>query len=85
MIALTIANGNPIESPSGRSPLEFGKKFQGDLALTSDQEKLLTSSGRGGRTGVLNTYYRWPKNKLNGLVYVPYTYSAAAGFSEEFV
>lgn len=84
LTALPIFDSLPIidESEvdvSGRSPLEYGDKFQGDIVLTSNQEEFF--NGKVPKTGLLSLAKRWPKNSL-GQVVVPYTFNAAAGFSK---
>jgi hypothetical protein len=65
----------------GRSESEFGDKFQGDIDLTPEQEAIINGTARGGRTGLLNTKYRWPKNSA-GYVMVPYAFQPFSQFSK---
>jgi hypothetical protein len=66
---------------NGRSPLEYGDKFQGDIVLTPSQEEMINGTGKGGRTGWLHSRYRWPKHNT-GYVIVPLVFQASAGFSK---
>jgi hypothetical protein len=75
----TIAS-NPVDF-SGRSELEFGDKFQGDMVLDELQRELIAeNSTKDSRTGLLNTWYRWPKSA--GYAIVPCVFQASAGFSK---
>lgn len=83
--------------PNATRKLENGEFFQGDMNLTPKQRKFYEGSdddeeevedqGDGGeegiltRTGILNTRYRWPKNK-EGKVLVPYKISNDAKYCE---
>lgn len=51
----------PVDGPG-----EFGDKFEGDIVLSAQQQQAVL-----GRTGLINTGYRWPNN------IVPYTLEAA--------
>lgn len=59
--------------------LEDGKFYQGDIVLMADQKEIIESEPDddpfGTRTGILSEYYRWPKDKSEGKVIVPYTIS----------
>jgi hypothetical protein len=89
LIALPSFHSLPIVDVSevdesdvnGRSPLEYGDKFQGDIVLTSSQEEMINGTEKGARTGLLSLRSRWPKNNA-GQVIVPYTFQASAGFSK---
>lgn len=65
----------------GRSESEFGNKFQGDIDLTPEQEAMMNGT-RGGRTGLLNNFYRWPKNQ-NGYVVLPYAFEPNSMFCKK--
>lgn len=57
---------------------ELGSYFQGDIELTPEQEAAAfdsTDGGRNGRTGLLSSSSRWPKNSA-GKVIVPYIISS---------
>jgi hypothetical protein len=64
---------------NGRSRLEYGDKFQGDIVLTPSQEIML--SRKIPKTGLLSLTSRWPKNNA-GQVIVPYAFNFTAGFSK---
>lgn len=84
LIALPSFHTLPIVDEvnvNGRSSLEYGDKFQGDIVLTPSQEEMFNGTGKGSRTGLLDTRYRWPKNTA-GQVIVPYTFLSSAGFSK---
>ena len=61
----------------------FGKFYQGDIKLTEVQDKYLSDLAQGiePSTGVLNTFFRWPRN-LQGNVVVPYLFNSNARFSQ---
>jgi hypothetical protein len=71
------------EESEKRSDLEFGDKFQGDIFLTPEQEELINQveSSKFTRTGLVDEYYRWPKNS-EGEVVVPYMFQTSSGFSK---
>lgn len=67
--------------------LENGKFFQGDIVLVQDQkEYLLANDTKDGsvptRTGWIDEYYRWPKDK-NGDVILPYYVSPESQYSKK--
>jgi hypothetical protein len=78
LIALPSFDSLPIAEVdvNGRSPLEYGDKFQGDIVLTPSQEEMINGTGKGARTGLLSTRYRWPKNNA-GQVVVPVVFQAS--------
>lgn len=49
-------------------PGEYGNHYQGDIVLTPEQKA--ETEGKNGRTGIINTWYRWPKS--GGRVIVPF-------------
>lgn len=67
-------------NPERRSPLELGEKYQGDIILTPEQERIINGT-RNSKTGMLNLRYRWPKNSA-GFVEVPISYHEPSGYSE---
>lgn len=85
--------------PNATRKLENGEFFQGDMNLTPQQRKFYegdddvdeeeVEEGDGGeegiytRTGILNTKYRWPKNK-EGKVTVPYKINNDAKYCENY-
>ncbi|CRK92007.1 CLUMA_CG005587, isoform A [Clunio marinus] len=70
--------GNAIPNSEGA---EYGDKVQGDLVVTNEQfNEMYNPSMRSGRTGLLSTNYRWPKNSA-GQVEVPYTFRSSSGFT----
>ncbi|CRK90140.1 CLUMA_CG003856, isoform A [Clunio marinus] len=61
---------------------EYGDKVQGDLILTAEQfDAMYNNSTKAGKTGLLSSSYRWPKNSA-GYVQVPYTFRASSGFTQ---
>ncbi|CRK90139.1 CLUMA_CG003855, isoform A [Clunio marinus] len=61
---------------------EYGDKVQDDLILTAEQfDAMYNNSTKAGKTGILSTRYRWPKNSA-GYVQVPYTFRASSGFTQ---
>lgn len=46
---------------------ELSGQFEGDMVMSPEEIEELVSGGRGGRTGLINTRFRWPNN------IVPYT------------
>jgi hypothetical protein len=78
--SLPIADEIKIDV-NGRSPLEYGDKFQGDIVLTSSQQEMISRTGKGARTGLIDLAKRWPKDYY-GQVIVPYTFNASDGFSK---
>ena len=76
--AAFCTSANPVEAPKSDEVGMYGDHFQGDIALSPEQEKLLNEidSGRNGRTGLNSTRYRWPKN-LKGIVIIPIAFSSA--------
>lgn len=82
VIATTTAYPYSETEVDGRSESEFGDKFQGDIDLTPEQEAIINGTARGGRTGLLNTKYRWPKNSA-GYVMVPYAFQPFSQFSKK--
>lgn len=74
---------NPVLEGSGI----YGEKFQGDIKLTENQEKILQDvdqvEGHNPRTGTVHLFYRWPKN-MQGFVVVPYRINLSDDFSESF-
>lgn len=85
-----------LRHPEASTALENGEYFQGDISLSPEQEKYYLTDedlegdegeeaeGVGSRTGILNTKYRWPKDK-NGKVNVPYRIEESANFCEYFL
>lgn len=81
-----------LRHPEATLSLENGEYFQGDMNLLPEQEKYYLTDeeveegdGEEGegiitRTGILNTKYRWPKDR-NGKVIVPYIIQDSANFS----
>jgi hypothetical protein len=53
---------------------EDGIHWQGDIALTPEQQLILEGGGRSSNTGLLYLASRWPKSF--GTVLVPYTIEA---------
>jgi hypothetical protein len=91
-IALPSFHSLPIVDVSevdvnGRSQLEYGNKFQGDIVLTTSQEEMINGSGKGSRTGLLDLNRRWPKNSA-GQVVVPVvfqtSFSKIRNFNDDF-
>jgi hypothetical protein len=82
-----------IIHPQAQRSLENGQYFQGDMKLLPEQEKYLTTneeeaetdsgdeSGLFTRTGLVNTKYRWPKNR-EGHVILPYKIDELAKYCE---
>jgi hypothetical protein len=67
--------------------LEYGEYFQGDLELMPEQDDVFKSKITGNldtRTGQLDEYYRWPKNR-QGFVIVPYVIHEKSRYSELFL
>lgn len=60
-------------------PVPSSRFFQGDIKLTEAQFKLL--NGITPRTGLIDTFYRWPRN-LQGQAVMPYIFDPNAGFSK---
>lgn len=83
-----------IVHPKASLKLENGEYFQGDMALTPEQQKLYLTEDNGededgsepegliSRTGIINTKFRWPKN-ANGNVIVPYKINDLSNFCEK--
>ncbi|XP_070493986.1 high choriolytic enzyme 1-like [Chironomus tepperi] len=83
---------NFLRHPEASTALENGEYFQGDMRLSPEQEQYyLTDADLDGedgegaegiwsRTGILNTKFRWPKDK-EGKVNVPYKIEESANFS----
>ncbi|KAG5668447.1 hypothetical protein PVAND_016387 [Polypedilum vanderplanki] len=82
-----------IIHPQAQRSLENGNYFQGDMNLLPQQEKYFTTNdtdddaeneneedGLFTRTGIINTKYRWPKDK-EGHVILPYVIDELAKFS----
>jgi hypothetical protein len=69
-----IAETSNQKEENASGDLLFGNHFQGDIVLTEDQEDFFkgNSTSKGSRTGLIDTRYRWLKNRL-GQVIVPYT------------
>lgn len=64
--------------------LENGKLFQGDIKLVQDQKDYYLAKPNGSvptRTGWIDEYYRWPKDK-EGHVIVPFYLSPQSKFSK---
>jgi hypothetical protein len=70
---------NPILSENDEDFLIYGNHFEGDIVLTQDQKDSI--NGKGGRTGLLSSYWRWPINTA-GQVIVPYVIRASDAFCE---
>ncbi|KAG5668446.1 hypothetical protein PVAND_016386 [Polypedilum vanderplanki] len=79
--------------PNARKILEYGSHFEGDIVLTSEQEKFYKKDSKyiedtggdedGGlltRSGRISTSFRWPKD-YNGNVIVPYIIDDTSKFS----
>lgn len=43
---------------------ELGGQYQGDMVLTAEQTHNLNSPADVGRTGLIDTNYRWPDNTV---------------------
>lgn len=41
---------------------ELSGQFEGDILLTSEQEHIVDGTKQSGRTGLIDTNYRWPNN-----------------------
>lgn len=66
-------------TPVHLRPGIYGDKFQGDIKLTEEQEKVIF--GHAPKVGWIPVTHRWPIN-LQGYVVVPYRMQASEGFSE---
>ncbi|CRL02609.1 CLUMA_CG015841, isoform A [Clunio marinus] len=76
-------NSLEITSKNVKKELENGGLFQGDIKLLNEQKEFLSPSPGNfiSRTGLLNEYYRWPKDK-KGHVIVPYYIDGGSSYSE---
>lgn len=64
----------------------FGDKFQGDIKLTEEQKKLISSGAEGVRpsTGWRHPWFKWPQN-ANGHVVMPYRIQESEGYRKKFL
>lgn len=64
--------------------LENGQFFQGDIKLVQDQKDYYLAKPNGSvptRTGWIDEYYRWPKDK-DGYVILPFYLAPESKFSK---
>lgn len=77
----SFSNDNENEQPR----LENRKYFQGDIVLSTEQQKSLTESKTNesiaSRTGITLDDYHWPKAEL-GEVVIPYSVERSSEFSK---
>jgi hypothetical protein len=82
---LLPANPNSAFALPGASlSSEYGSFYQGDINLLPEQRDVIKNkSPIADRTGIINIFYRWPKN-AKGMVIVPYVIDYKSKFCMYF-
>jgi hypothetical protein len=87
LIVISVSS-NPVEIEKHADKYlgKYGHHFQGDLQLTKDQLRSMTSPSNApiARTGLIDKRYRW-SYKENGKVVIPYQFEEGEEYGKSDV